>query len=198
MATQDEAQPVNHGFGSAAAITAAETGKGFFRGTGGGMWRGALIGALVTAAVPVLGLALFGAGLTTLAVVGGLAAIPGLFIGGLVGAPTGAVAGTLRGLGDGAERVARDRGAAQIARTQETAASAQVETAKALQSKVIERMSAPQVAAALPAPEQPQPTVREAEYKGQGVAVAQPEQATGFAARIQQQQAQAGAEQQVG
>lgn len=197
MATQDEVQPVNHGFGSAAAIAAAETGKGFFRGAGGGMWRGALIGALVTAAVPVLGLALFGAGLTTLAVVGGLAAIPGLFIGSAIGAPTGAVAGTLKGLGDGAERVARDRGAAQIARTQETAASAQVETAKALQSKVIERMSVPQVAA--PAPEQPQPTVCEADYKGQGVASVQPEQAAGFAARIQQQQqAQAAAEQQVG
>ncbi len=203
MAKKDEAIPVEHGFGSAAAITASETGKGLLGGLFGGGWRGAIIGAVAGAVV--LGgigfLALGGAwvGMAALPEIGLMAgASAGALLGGAAGvgfgAPGGAAIGMARGIGRGIERVGRDSAAAQMARNQEMAAQAQMETAKALQGRIIERMSAP-----VPYP-QPEPQVHAREYHGQGVAhVPHHAMGAGHAQRVHQEQlAQASAEPQVG
>lgn len=192
MARKDEAIPVEHGFGSAAAITASETGKGFFRGIAGGGWRGALIGAVVVGGLMAAGASLvFGA--TGMAVIGGLGALFGGGLGLVPGAAVGAAVGPFQGVGKAADRISRDNAAAQLSRTQEMTAQAQTETAKALQGRIIERMSAP-----VPYP-QPEPQVQTREYHGRGVAQV-PHHATGgsHAQRVQQEQLAQSGEQQIG
>ncbi len=198
MAQQDNTVPVEHGIGSATAITAGEAGKGLFRGAGQGLVKGIVIGGLLTAAAPVIGLSLLGASLGTIAAAGIIAAIPGAYFGGLVGTPVGAAAGTLGGIGRGVERIGRDGAAAQVARNQEMTAQAQVETAQAMQARVMERMMAPPAPdAALPFP-QPETKISHAQHHGQGLAHAIPKDAGAHVQRHHQQQAMmAGAEQQL-
>lgn len=197
MAQKNDAVPVEHGLGSSAAITASETGKGLVSGILGGGWRGAVLGGLMTAALPLLAFSALGAGLTTLAVVAGISALPGMVAGAGLGAPAGAVVGTMRGMGRGMDRVGRDNAAAQIVRTQERTAEAQVKTAEAIQARVIERMSEPAPAVPAAAP-QPERAVSGAEYQGKGVATAVAQGMGTHTQRYHHAQAQMGAEQQIG
>lgn len=188
MADNKETLPVEHGFGSSAAITAAESGKGLITGAGGGALRGAMYGALAVGGICLAGMALFnaGIGMTVLALLAG----GGALVGAVIGAPVGAAVGTVHGFGEGTDRVARDSAAVQMARSQEKTAEAQTETAKALQAKVIERMSQAQ----------PVITASTVQHQGQGMAQAPQQGIAGgsIAQRIQQQQlAAASAEQQV-
>lgn len=192
MVDKDEALPVEHGFVGSTAITAAESGKGLIKGAGDGLWRGALIGGLLTGllwgglAFGVMSLIALVPFLTWLApaapvvgiVVGGVTAISGATVGGLIGTPAGAAVGTVHGFGAGMDRLGRDQAAVQVARSQEKTAEAQTETAKALQAKVMERMMGAQQVVTAPT----------AEHCGQGLKTALQPDAGKYAQCVQQQQ----------
>ena len=161
MAKQDDTIPVEHGLGSATAITAGEAGKGLLGCIVGGGWRGALIGGLVvgglvagatlllTAGLGFVGLGAVSTGAA--AVLGAIGAVAGAIGGAGFGAPAGAVIGAGRGVGKGIDRIGRDSAAAQMLRTQEMTAQAQAETAQAMQGRIMERMMTP--------PSAPEPVV---------------------------------------
>lgn len=200
--------PIDHGPIGSASITARETVKGGIGGVFGGAARGGFWGALLTGGTTALGISAVGAAIVgawglvgsvvglgsavgaivaAAPVIGGVALIGGLLTGAvglaggtILGAPVGALAGTVTGFSRGREIVHHDRGAARVldtVRQQNEAltqtATAQMATANALRAEVIRRASAAPAAQpiiiATPGPH----VVQAASHQGVGMRQAQ-------------------------